>query len=76
MWGALLGMQWVVIYTTKKSAYYLSNDFDDTYTKIVWTKRKDKAKRFVSEDEANKCIAAMKLARNDKNMALRAAKVY
>ena len=53
----MLGSQWGIVRTTKKSTYYLSNEHNDDLTKIAWTKRKDKARRFETKNDAVRTLS-------------------
>ena len=66
MFGAMLANQWAIVYTTKKSDYFLSEDHDEDFANIVWTHRKDKARRFASKDEVLKAIEAIRTIRQNK----------
>lgn len=72
MFGAATLVNWLVSYETNKVVYYLSRNVSGDFTNIVWTRRRDKAERFTSQDEAQKIIAKIKEARNDKTMPLKA----
>ena len=66
MFGAMLGSQWGIVRTTKKSTYYLSNEHNDDLTKIAWTKRKDKARRFETKNDAVRTLETIQQARKNK----------
>ncbi len=62
----MLGSQWGIVRTTKKSTYYLSNEHNDDLTKIAWTKRKDKARRFETKNDAVRTLETIQQARKNK----------
>lgn len=66
---------WAVSYETKtKIVYYLSL-VDDEGAKIVWTKRRQNARRFSTESEAQQCIDLIKAKRANKKRQLKTAQV-
>lgn len=76
MFGAYLSMAWTVVYEYNGTPYYLSNEEDAGYTKVTWTKRVDKSRRFASEEDANKWLIGFRDVRNNKKHKARAAKIF
>ncbi len=75
MFGAVIFTAWAITYVNKKKTVYYLAVIDDASTKIVWSTKKDNAKRFVSEADALICIDKIQKVRNNKKKDLKVVQV-
>lgn len=65
MFGINVSNNWAVKCVKNSVSYYLSQ-VDDTFTNIVWTKKRDKSKKYTTSNDALKCAEQIKQNHNKK----------
>lgn len=66
MFGTATSTMWVITYTMKGMIYYLSDSISSTV--FVWTQRKNKARRYITEPSAADMAATIKNTHKNKKI--------
>ena len=60
---------WSVVFTKEKVVYYLAES-DEVVLRVVWTKRKERARKFISNSDATKFAETIRQTRTDKKITI------
>lgn len=74
MFGILMTMTWAVTYVKDGITYYLA-DIQNSGLKLVWSTKKDKAKKYAVQSAASEIAEMIKKSRKNKKQEINVTQV-
>jgi hypothetical protein len=74
MFGAVPSITWTITYVKNATTYYLS-EISSEETKYVWSRRKEKAKRYLTEPSAAAAATTIKSSHKNKKLEIKVTQV-